>query len=145
MMNKKLIFNIFLILIFISIIIIFIFLNKNPKLELGVLAVFPKEIDGGSCEFFWNEKDNANKKYAFVNDMALYGYIFVNGKLEKLEMERNKIENEFDYFNEKYELHIEITNTKLDSYENAYMEGILSIVDKNNINITHNIIGYCSY
>lgn len=136
--------NILILILFILVVFVLLNLNKKDGFTINTFSDLPNKLIGGSCLYSLTVKYFGNSKYVFVNDYASLGYSVINNEKENFTLKKYDTDKGiFNYENEKYNLEIHIVKSANTGAESSKIGGILTIINKNNISVTKDVVGEC--
>lgn len=108
----------------------------ESDLELTKIDGFPNEINGCSCYFAKNKEDFDQEKFIYLdNYYSGTGYISINGKLIKVDMD-NPDKNEFV-------VNIEFESDRQSGDETWWKTGTMTVTSKEGKTLKSNFVGEC--
>ena len=122
-------------------IVFFILFINKPHVILGTFTSIPSSIEGYTCLVFNSGKEmRENKKYLGIGDGVYQFFLFINGKLAEFTKNNDRL------VNDQYQLEIDQQSSGVEGYEYYEILGAITVTDiKNNITLTKDFVGYCSW
>ena len=124
---------------------VFYFADKSPTIRVDTFSTFPLDIDGCSCYFSNDSIEFKRGEYIYINDFAKTSYMKVEGVLTQFKQTEYKQTNKITvakFVSIKYEMIIEVIDTKKTAEKNTIKRGTIKLTD-GKITITKKIYGEC--